>query len=61
MTRTVLAAVPLARHLPDLRSAASPRPDMSAAPARTALSPCRYLASRPGLAPSLLDDIYGRA
>ena len=57
MTRTVLRPFPWHGTLPDLRSAASPRPDMSAAPARTALSPCRYLASRPGLAPSLLDDI----
>lgn len=66
MTRTVLAAVPPGRPLPDLRSSASPRPDrisllMSAAPACAALSPCRHPGSRPGLALSLIDDIYGRA
>jgi hypothetical protein len=65
MTRTVLVAVP-GRLLPDLRTAASVRLGRisllrGAPPTCTALSPCRHLESRLGLALSSLDDIYGRA
>jgi len=66
MTRTVLAIVPRDGTCGTCDRAGSPTPErislrMGGPPASTALSPRRHPESRPGLAPSLLDDIYGRA